>query len=269
MKLTILCDNNTYIDRYYLGEPALSILIEDGNDKVLFDTGYSDVFLRNAELMDISLKDLTSVVISHGHNDHTGGLPYLIENLDSGKLPLYAHPDTFRSKRQGEESIGSPLSQETLAGSFDLRLSSEPVYITPKLVFLGEIPCYFDYEKRRRIGEVFNGTEFEPDLNLDDSALAYVGEKGLYIITGCSHSGICNIIRHAQAVTQVENVVGVIGGFHLFDVDGRLLSTIDYLKDLRINKINPCHCVSLHARAAMIQRLRIGETGVGMVITED
>ena len=55
MKLTVLMDNNTYIDQYYLGEPALSIYIEDGEENVLFDTGYSEAFISNAEKMQIDL----------------------------------------------------------------------------------------------------------------------------------------------------------------------------------------------------------------------
>ena len=77
MKLTVLVDNNTYIDQYYLGEPALSFYIEDGTEKILFDTGYSDAFIKNAEQMGIDLGALTYIVLSHGHNDHTRGLPFL------------------------------------------------------------------------------------------------------------------------------------------------------------------------------------------------
>ena len=86
MKLTILVDNNTYIDQYLLGEPALSFLIEDGEDKILFDTGYSDAFLKNAKAMGIELADITSVAISHGHVDHTGGIPFLAESFDTTKM---------------------------------------------------------------------------------------------------------------------------------------------------------------------------------------
>lgn len=74
MKLTILVDNITLIDQYYLAEPALSFLIETEEEKILFDTGYSDVFLRNAERMNLNLKEIDYLIFSHGHNDHTMGL---------------------------------------------------------------------------------------------------------------------------------------------------------------------------------------------------
>ena len=79
MKLKVLEDNNTFIDMYYLGEPAVSYYIEDGEDKILFDVGYSDAFLVNAEKMSIDIDNINKVVISHGHDDHTGGLKYFFD----------------------------------------------------------------------------------------------------------------------------------------------------------------------------------------------
>ena len=105
-----------------------------------------------------------------------------------------------------------------------------------------------------------------PDRDIDDTAIAYMGTKGLFIITGCSHAGICNIIEYARRLTGESRVVGVIGGFHLFNVDERLRKTIEYLASLNIQSLNPCHCVSLAAKAEMMKRLNITETGVGMEI---
>ena len=80
MKLVVLVDNNTFIDQYYLGEPALSIYLENAGQKYLFDTGYSDVYLKNAAAMQLKLDNLDAVIISHGHNDHTGGLAFFSKN---------------------------------------------------------------------------------------------------------------------------------------------------------------------------------------------
>ena len=73
MQLTVLVDNNTLIDRYYLGEPGVAYYLEDGDVRILFDVGYSDIFLRNAQALGIDLSRLQQVVLSHGHNDHTRG----------------------------------------------------------------------------------------------------------------------------------------------------------------------------------------------------
>ena len=88
MKLTILVDNNTFIDQYYYGEPAVSYYIETEGKKILFDTGYSDVLIRNAELMGIDLKAVDDIVISHSHNDHTRGLQFLHEYMDLSEVEL-------------------------------------------------------------------------------------------------------------------------------------------------------------------------------------
>jgi len=74
MELKVLVDNNTIIDRYFLAEPAVSYLITEGEVKILFDVGYSDIFIQNAKKMNELLMDIDYIVISHGHNDHTGGL---------------------------------------------------------------------------------------------------------------------------------------------------------------------------------------------------
>ncbi len=74
MKLKVLEDNNTFIDEYYLGEPGVSYYIEDGVEKILFDTGYSSVILEeNASKMNIDLNKINKLVMSHDHDEHTGG----------------------------------------------------------------------------------------------------------------------------------------------------------------------------------------------------
>ncbi|MCD6580637.1 MAG: MBL fold metallo-hydrolase, partial [Desulfuromusa sp.] len=105
MKITVLVDNNTLIDRYFLAEPGLSLLIEDDETTVLFDTGYSDIFLKNAFKMGKGLKNLNYLVLSHNHLDHTWGLEPLIRYFTelqieqrSFKRPtLVAHPEIFVS----------------------------------------------------------------------------------------------------------------------------------------------------------------------------
>ena len=84
------------------------------------------------------------------------------------------------------------------------------------------------------------------------------------MITGCSHSGICNIIEYAKKVCNDNRVIGVIGGFHLFDKDERLNSTIEYLKKNNIKLLYPCHCVSLQAKIEMGKEIEINEVGVGL-----
>lgn len=267
MRLTVLVDNNTYIDHYFLGEPALSFFIEDGDARVLFDAGYSDAFVRNAEKLGIDLSRLTHIVLSHGHDDHTRGLPHLFALGDLRQVPLIAHPDCFWQKRSDGLDIGMPYSQAALAALADLRLTRVPVRLTERLTFLGEIPRVLDFEPSYAMGERFRDGVWEADLITEDSAIVYESAAGLFIITGCSHSGICNVIEYAKRVTDEQRVVGVIGGFHLFTDDERLAQTIHYLAAQEMPYCYPCHCVSLVAKAKMLAAgLLVEEVGVGMQI---
>lgn len=267
MKLTVLVDNNTFIDQYYLGEPALSFYIEDDGRKVLFDTAYSDIFMKNARALGIDLAQPMDIVISHGHNDHTGGLQYMKQEGILLNKRIIAHPLAFERKEYGCGDIGSPLSKSELEKITELLLRKEPCDITEKLVFLGEIPDIFEWESRKSIGKTVIGEQKTGDKVRDDSAVVYRGTDGLFIITGCSHSGICNIIEYAKQVCHQDKVEGVIGGFHLFDTDERLDRTIEYFKENNIKILSPCHCVSFAAKARIHQSIPINEIGVSYTMT--
>ncbi len=265
MKLKVLEDNNTFLDMYYLAEPGVSYYIEDGNEKILFDTGYSSVVLENARKMSIDLTEIDKLVISHGHDDHTGGLRYFFE--EKRNIELIAHPECFNYKEDETGLyIGSPLSKEELSKKCKLNLSKGPVQISEHITFLGEIPISNNFETRYSIGKCIVDAEKVDDTVIDDSAIVYKSDKGLFVITGCSHSGICNILKYAKKVCNDNRIYGVIGGFHLLDINERLNQTIDYLKENDIKLLYPCHCVSLKAKIEMAKRLNINEVGVGLEI---
>lgn len=269
MKLTILVDNNTFIDQYYHGEPAASFYVECADKKILFDTGYSDILISNAEKMGIDLQEVTHIVLSHGHDDHTKGLKYLKNVFDISKMKLIAHPDCFLKKYNGDLYIGSPFLEEEIKQTTEF-ISCESTYlITDQLLFLGEIPRTNTFENQNPIGKYEKDGKLEDDYLMDDTAMVYKGQKGLFIITGCSHSGICNIIEYAKRICQNDRVYGVLGGFHLFHDDEQLQKTISYLKENNIEKFYPCHCVSLLAKAKMMEKLPVTETGVGLIVELD
>lgn len=266
MKLTVLVDNNVYIDHYYLGEPALSFYIEDEEEKILFDTGFSDVFIKNADLLNIDLSKITKLALSHGHNDHTGGLKSISEIFTKQKPQIIAHPLTFLPKKEDELAIGSSVSTEELQENYELLLSKKPIKLSPNITFLGEIPELVDFEPRKQVGETKILEYFTPDYVLDDSALVFEGQDGIYIITGCSHSGISNICEYAKQITGNQTIRSIIGGFHLFDDDLQLDKTIEYFKNNEITSLYPCHCVSFQAKAKIHYQQSIEEVGVGMQI---
>lgn len=267
LTLSILCDNNTLIDRYYYGEPGVSYYIEIDGARILFDTGYSDIFLKNAKLMDIDLSTITHLVISHGHDDHTNGLPHLIANHEVSRVPLICHPHCFSPRWADALYVGPPTPEE-IPQLFDYQPSKEPVWLTEHSVFLGEIPTIHNFESRHKMGTVRLNNALQDDYMVDDSALACRTDKGIFIITGYSHSGICNIISYAQQVCGDNRIAGVIGGFHLLEMNERVCHTIEFLSNLGPScRRIPCHCVSLHIKAAMLNAFDFEEIGSGSVIT--
>ena len=267
LKLKVLVDNNTLIDRYFTAEPGLSFWIESDGKKILFDTGYSDVFISNARIMGIEVNETDLVVLSHGHNDHTWGLSHLIQNFDRtmkrGKPRLIAHPWAFERKRCGGLEIGMAVREDVLGEYFDIAKSALPVRITEKLFWLGEIPV--KKGDRSVIGRTLVNGEWVPDACVDDSALVYVSKGGLVIITGCSHSGISNVVDRAIKLTGVGKVLDVIGGFHLQNADDKILEkTSRELRKAAPDKIHPCHCTDLKAKMKLGASFEIEEVGAGL-----
>ncbi len=274
MKLTVLLDNNTLIGRYYLAEPGVSYLIEDDDRKILFDAGYSGAFLENARRMSVDLLDLDFVVLSHGHLDHTWGLVALIrlyaeasrQGRRIAKPTLVAHPATLLPKTYGKKgSVGSLLSESELARRFDLHLSREPVRLTDRLTFLGEVPRTTEFEATEPIGTVeVDGAE-QDDFVIEDSALAHESPDGLVVVTGCSHAGICNIVERAKEVCGDDRVVDVVGGLHLLDPsEEQLRGTLAYMDALSPTAVHACHCTDLRSKVALAGVVELKEVGVGL-----
>jgi 7,8-dihydropterin-6-yl-methyl-4-(beta-D-ribofuranosyl)aminobenzene 5'-phosphate synthase len=275
MQITVLVDNTTLIDRYFQSEPALSLLIEDAGRKVLFDCGYSGVFLDNARKMGVRLSDLDAVCLSHGHLDHSWGLEALTRHLCEERLEgrpcarpsLLAHPAAFRSIRDGgNPELGPLLEPDKLARHYDLRLCAAPAALSERLLFLGEIPRRHEFEAAAGIG-VKDG-EDGPDHVPDDTALAWRGDDGLVIVTGCSHAGICNIVDHAVALTGESRIQDIIGGLHLLSPSAeRLNRTVKHLRALAPRSLSPCHCTDLQSKIALANAAPLREVGVGLCLS--
>ena len=276
LSLTILVENTTLTDRYFSGEPGLSFLIETEGKKILFDTGFSDLFLQNAGKMGISLLDLDMVVLSHGHLDHSGGLfplirhmtRSLIEGMPVKKPQLVAHPACFYPRPKSPvPDTGTVLSEEELSRFFDVCTTTVPRQLTRNLVFLGEIERNFAFESAepgiRKI--IMPDGSAREDHILDDSALAFRTDKGLVIITGCSHAGICNIAEQAKTVCGNNRIIDIIGGLHLIKPSpARLKKTGEYMRDLHLLSLHACHCTSLASKIVLSGYCPVQEVGTGM-----
>lgn len=276
MKLKVLVDNNTCIDHYFIGEPGVSYLIEDGDYRVLFDLGYSDVFIRNGIKLEVDFLNLDAVAISHSHLDHTWGLEPLIKLMTEAQLEgkpykrprFVAHPEAFVPKTYfGTDELGMNVSLEKVQKYFAPALTKIPRWLTERLVFLGEIPRNNGFEAKTAIGKQEINGQLIDDYNMDDSALVYRAQEGLVIITGCSHAGICNIIEYAKTICGEERIVDIIGGFHLLDPsEAQLEGTIEYLGSLGSKGIHACHCTDLKSKLALSRVTEVMEVGSGMIL---
>ena len=276
MKLTVLVENNTLIDRYFEGEPGVSYFLEADGKRILFDVGYSDLFFKNAKKMDIDLLNLDYLVLSHSHLDHTWGLSPLIKKYTEAiieeksykKPEIITHPETFIPRTLGElGQIGSMISKNQLSYHFPLNLSKDPVWLTDNLVFLGEIERNNNFEAQNPIGKIIKNDKKEDDYIREDSALVYKSKKGLIIITGCSHAGICNIIEKAKRVCDKEKIVDIIGGFHLQNPSKKQIKgTKDYLRELKPENVHASHCTDLQSKIKLAEVVNLEEVGVGLTL---
>lgn len=257
MRISVLTENHA--GSITLAEHGLSYLIESDSKRILFDTGQSDIFLRNAGVMNISMRNIDIVILSHGHFDHGNGLEY----LEGGRL--ICHPGCFERRFRGKDRsyIGLRDTKDVLSRKFELITSSEPYEISKKIFFLGEIPRLTDFESNTTSFVFENGT---PDYVSDDSAVAFILPEGLFVVTGCGHSGIVNTLEYSKRVTGVNNLFGIMGGFHLKETDLQLKETIKYLKTNRIKHVYPSHCTELPALSSFYDNFKIRQVKTGDIL---
>lgn len=259
MKLTVLTENTA--SRIFSAEHGLSYLISHDDCTVLFDTGHSDNFLRNASLLGINLDDVVDfIVLSHGHWDHGNGLKFI------GNKPLILHPDSFKKRyhRNGTQNIGLDLTKDVIQEKFRLIETSKPFQVSGSIFYLGEIPRTNNFES---VLTDFVDEQGMDDFVPDDSALAIIQDEKLIIVSGCAHSGICNICEAAKKVTGISEIMAVLGGFHLKKADEQTLQTIRYFKEEKIGRVVPSHCTELPALAAIYSEFSFRQLKTGQVLT--
>lgn len=248
MKLTVLCENQAGLNgsKNLLAEWGLSLIIETPKAKILFDAGHTGIYWHNAEQLNIDLNKTDYIVLSHHHWDHTGGLQH---HRFGSRKKMILHPDVT-AKLSSKE-------RRKIKTDFDIIPSALPLEFSPGIFFLGQISLKNSFEEG-----LYKGHKM-----LDDTAMAVKTPKGAVVITGCSHSGICNICEQAKRVTR-QNIYTVIGGFHISGKDNKVLEeTISYFKKERPKYIYPLHCVDHMAQVNFHNELGTVKLSVGDQIT--
>ena len=253
----VTLSENTVRAAGLIGEWGLSILIETTQGNILLDTGAGVSAVYNADVMDIDLKGIDKIVLSHGHPDHTGGLRELLRRRKK-EIEIIAHPDIFASKwgrapDHPDRFAGVPYRLEELESlGAKFTLTKESMKLTTDIITTGVVPMVTDFEiVEARLFEREAG-EFHPDKLYDDQAVIIKTSFGLVIVLGCAHRGMVNTIYQAQKLTGINGVHTVIGGCHLVrSPKEQIDKTITALKDLDIKKLGVSHCTGMPAAMAM------------------
>ena len=239
-----------------IAEHGFSVMIQvkrgSKQATVLLDAGMSpNGILHNMGSLGIDVNDIQAIIISHGHLDHTMGLPSLIEKLGPQQIPLISHPDAFLERKiimpgGYEVNVSAPKLTASQQEKIAFVKKTDPTLLVDNMILVsGEIARTTDFETGFPVHYTKRKGQWENDpLIMDDqSIIVNVRGQGLVVITGCCHSGIINSIRYAQTLTNCQQVYAVLGGFHL---TGGIFEKIIPATITELQKINPTYLMPGH-----------------------
>jgi 7,8-dihydropterin-6-yl-methyl-4-(beta-D-ribofuranosyl)aminobenzene 5'-phosphate synthase len=256
IKITTLVDNAVaQSGKALLGEHGLSFYIEAGDRRILFDTGQNLALSNNARVLGIDLKTIDTVVLSHGHYDHSGGLQSILES--NRHFTLYGHPDVFSPKvkkvKDGYKYIGIPVEKSDIVNrGISLQLDRNPIEIVPGVMTSGEIALENDFERVEANFFLKQDQAVIADRLADDQALIVDTRKGVVVLLGCSHRGVVNTLTHVARLKNTRKIHAIFGGLHLGKAsDDRLSKIIKHLRGFDLEMVGLGHCTGPRAFLAL------------------
>lgn len=258
LDITLLVDNQA--DDGLVVEHGLAMWIAYADHRILFDTGQGPALAANSDKLGISLQQVRTIVLSHGHYDHTGGLSHVLRQNDS--VDLYCHPRAVQPRysiRQGTaRAVHMPREAMTALDKLPsqrLHWISHPVKISKQIGLTGPIARESRFEDTGGPFYLDPAGQRADDID-DDMAMWINTPKGLVVCVGCSHAGLINTLNHIRRLSNVSAIRAVIGGFHLLNANPeRLEQTVSELKALAPDKIIACHCTGDKAMAVLEEAL--------------
>ncbi len=260
-----------FFDREHLiAEHGYSLylsIFQDGKEaSLLYDAGLSrNTAIHNLDVLGIKANELRTVVLSHGHADHHGGLEGIYQRVGRQHLPLVLHPDAWKERKvvfpTGSELKMPPPNRGDLEREgWDVVEEVGPSLLLDGAVLVtGQVNRVTNFEKGFPLQMARSGAGWEPDTWIwdDQAVVCHLKDKGLVVLSSCSHAGVINVIRHAQRMTGIEHIHAFVGGLHLTgglfeNIIGR---TVDELAMIKPDLIVPGHCTGWKATHEVAKRL--------------
>ncbi len=250
-RITTLIENLVYGEGLS-AEHGLSLFIETGSSKILFDTGQSGKFADNASLLGIDLSCTDAVVLSHGHYDHSGGVQRFMDM--GGEVPLYFKQEACMKKIDGKNrSIG--LRFEPSEYRQRIRFVSDTCEPYSGVVLVSHIPIVHTDDTHFRNFFLLEGGVRKADTFEDELFVALVEKDSVSVVSGCSHRGISNILERTKELFGLP-IDLVMGGFHLGGAEPEALEQMVALFEREsVRRIGVCHCSGVDAFAYLKKRL--------------
>ena len=252
-----------------IAEHGLSLLLtieRDGRKaSLIYDAGLGrETATHNMDVLQVRLPDMRAVVMSHGHSDHHGGLEGMMRRVGAREMPLVIHPEAWRDRKVvfptgAELHLPPPSRQDLEREGVEVTEERQPsLLIDGTVLVTGQVERVTDFEKGFPLNYAYSdgGWESDPWIWDDQAVVVNLKDRGLVVLSGCSHAGAINVLRHAQRLTGEDRVHAFVGGMHLTGgIFERLIPrTLDELAAISPRWLVPGHCTGWRATHEIARR---------------
>ncbi len=237
MKITVLAENSVCKSNSLKlkAENGLSLYIEFEEKKILYDTGQSDIFIHNAMAMGINLSQVDYLVISHGHFDHGGGLKHFQKINEKARIFLHVNAaDNYYTRIFGFFPYYVGLDQKIFAQNSKVYFIDQDTQIEDKIILLEGFTEVFPQPESNKV--LFKKTEnrFIADKFNHELAMLLIENDEIVLFSGCSHSGIINIIDEVKLFSKNMRIKATFGGLHIHNPISKKNESAEYITNLSI-----------------------------------